>query len=55
MRDDQWERIKDALPGKKSDPGRTGEDNRQFVEAVMWIGRTGAPWRGERNPVRSAA
>jgi transposase len=45
LRDDQWERIKDALPGKKSDPGRTGEDNRQFVEAVMWIGRTGAPWR----------
>lgn len=45
LRDDQWERIKDALPGKKSDPGRTGEDNRQFVEAVMWIGRTGVPWR----------
>jgi transposase len=45
LRDDQWERIKDALPGKKSDPGRTGEDNRKFVEAVMWIGRTGVPWR----------
>lgn len=45
LRDDQWDRLKDALPGKKSDPGRTAEDNRQFVEAVMWIGRTGAPWR----------
>ena len=45
LRDDQWERIKDALPGKKSDPGRTGEDNRRFLEAVMWIARTGAPWR----------
>ena len=42
LRDDQWEKIKAALPGKKSDPGRTAEDNRQFVEAVMWIGRIGA-------------
>jgi transposase len=45
LRDDQWEKIKDALPGKKGDPGRSGEDNRRFVEAVMWIARTGAPWR----------
>ena len=45
LRDDQWEKIKDALPGKKGDPGRTGEDNRRFLEAVMWIARTGAPWR----------
>jgi len=45
LRNDQWERIKDALPGKKSDPGRTAGNNRKFIEAVMWIGRTGAPWR----------
>ena len=45
LRDDQWDRIKDSLPGKKSDPGRTAADNRQFIEAVMWIGRTGASWR----------
>ena len=45
LRDDQWEKIKDALPGKRSDPGRTGEDNRRFFEAVMWIARTGVPWR----------
>ena len=43
LREDQWERIKDALPGKAGDVGRTG-DNRRFVEAVMWLGRTGAPW-----------
>jgi transposase len=45
LRDDQWEKIKDALPGKKGNPGRTAEDNRKFIEAVMWIAKTGAPWR----------
>ena len=45
LRDDQWEKIKDALPGKKGDPGRTCSDNRLFIEAVMWIAKTGAPWR----------
>jgi len=45
LRDDQWERIKDALPGKAGDPGRTAPDNRKFIEAVIWIGKTGAPWR----------
>jgi transposase len=44
LREDQWERIKDSLPGQADDVGRTG-DNRDFIEAVMWIGRTGAPWR----------
>ena len=42
---DQWERIKDILPGKKGDPGKTGGDNRLFIEAVLWIARTGSPWR----------
>ena len=45
LRDDQWERIKDLLPGKATDCGVTAKDNRLFVEAVLWIGRTGAPWR----------
>ena len=45
LRDDQWERIKDILPGKASDRGVTAKDNRLFVEAVLWIARTGSPWR----------
>ena len=45
LRDDQWERIKDLLPGKATDCGVTAKDNRLFVEAVLWMGRTGAPWR----------
>jgi putative transposase len=45
LRDDQWERIRALLPGKVSDRGVTAKDNRLFVEAVLWIARTGAPWR----------
>ena len=42
---DQWEGIKDLLPGKKGDPGKTGGDKRLLIEAVRWIARTGSPWR----------
>jgi len=30
--------------GKPGDPGRSGTDNRLFVEAVLWIIRMGSPW-----------
>ena len=42
--DEQWQRIEHLLPGKPGDPGRTAEDNRRFINAVLWIARTGAPW-----------
>ncbi len=45
LRNEQWERIEEMLPGKVSDPGRSGSDNRLFVEAVLWIARSGCPWR----------
>jgi len=45
LRDDQWVRIEPLLQGKAGDRGRTGADNRLFVEAVLWIARTGVPWR----------
>ena len=45
LRNDQWLRIKDLLPGKKSDAGRTALDNRQFIDAVLWVARTGSHWR----------
>lgn len=45
LRNAQWQRIEGMLPGKISDPGRTAEDNRLFIEAVLWIARTGCPWR----------
>jgi transposase len=45
MTDEQWSRIEHRLPGRKGDPGRTAEDNRLFVDAILWIAVTGAPWR----------
>ncbi len=34
------------LPGKEGDRGRTGDNNRLFVDAALWIiARTGSPWR----------
>ena len=45
LRDDQWAKIKDLLPGRKETVGVTAKDNRLFVEAILWIARTGAMWR----------
>jgi len=45
LNDAQWARIAPLLPGMEGDPGRSGEDNRRFLEAVLWIVRAGAPWR----------
>ena len=45
LTDGQWQRIEPLIPGKKGDKGRHGEDNRLFVDAVLWLVRAGAPWR----------
>ena len=45
LSDGQWSRIEKLCVGKPGDPGGTGSDNRMFVEAVLWIARTGSPWR----------
>ncbi len=45
LSDAQWERIAPELSGKAGDPGSSGRDNRLFIEAVLWIARTGSPWR----------
>jgi len=45
LTDAQWQRIEQLVPGKKGDRGRHGEDNRRFVDAVLWVARAGAPWR----------
>ena len=45
VRDDQWARIQDLLPGRVGHVGVTAKDNRLFVEAVLYRYRTGIPWR----------
>ena len=44
LTDAQWEKIKDLLPGKKGDPGRTAADNRLFLDAIVYVLKTGIPW-----------
>jgi transposase len=45
LRDDQWERIKDLLPGRVGQPGATARNNRLFIDAVLYRYRAGIPWR----------
>src|SRR5271156_968710 len=45
LRDDQWDRIRDILPGREGHVGGTAADNRLFVEAVLFRFRAGIPWR----------
>ena len=45
LTDAQWAKMEPHCLGKPTDPGRSGSDNRRFVEAVLWIARTGSPWR----------
>lgn len=45
LNDEQWARLAPHIIGGPASRGSTGRDNRLFVEAVLWIVRTGAPWR----------
>ena len=45
LTDRQWQLIEPLCPGGAHAPGRTGRDTRLFLEAVLWIVRTNAPWR----------
>lgn len=44
LTDDQWELIADLFP-LPAKTGRPPTDRRQVVDAILWIMRTGAPWR----------
>ena len=45
LSDQQWETIRELLPGRPGHVGVTAGDNRRFVEAVIWKYRAGVPWR----------
>ncbi len=43
--DENFDRIQGLLPGRAGQPGVAAKDNRLFIDAVLWIAKTGAPWR----------
>jgi transposase len=45
LTDEQWELIEPILPKRTATTGRTPRDPRQMLNGILWILRTGAPWR----------
>jgi len=46
LTDIEWDKIKDLLPPERTGkPGRPSGDNRTSLNGVLWIARSGAPWR----------
>src|SRR5438093_11556262 len=41
----QWERLQPLLPPQKPKPGRPAADHRRILNGILWLLRTGAPWR----------
>jgi transposase len=45
MTDTDWNRVKDTLPPENTCEGRPSKPNRTMLNGMIWIGKTGAPWR----------
>jgi len=45
LTNEQWERIEPLLPKAKTKRGRPVQDHRELLNGMIWILRTGAPWR----------
>ena len=45
LSDAQWGKLSGLIIGRPDQRGSTGRDNRMFVKGVLWIVRTGSPWR----------
>ena len=43
--DSEWERIKEVLPPENTGEGRPSKPNRIMLDGMLWISKTGAPWR----------
>ena len=48
LTDEQWARLQPLLPPQKQQvgrPGRPAKDHRTIINGMLWINKTGAPWR----------
>ena len=45
MTDAQWEQLGPLLPAQKPRTGRPARDHRTVLNGILWILRTGSPWR----------
>jgi transposase len=45
LTDNQWERLEPHLPPRKPKRGRPNADHRRIINGMLWIDRTGSPWR----------
>ncbi len=45
LTDRQWERLEPLLPPERPQTGRLNDDHRRIVNGILWVLRTGAPWR----------
>ena len=45
LTDEQWERIQGLLPAQKPQTGRPSIDHRQIINGIIWVLKSGAPWR----------
>ncbi len=46
LTDQEWEQIADLFPKENTGrPGRPSKDNRTMLNAMVWLARSGAPWR----------
>jgi transposase len=45
LTNEQWAKLKPLLPAQKPRTGRPAKNHRKMLDGMLWIARTGAPWR----------
>ena len=45
LTNEQWEQLKPVLPPQKPHTGRPALEHRAVLNGILWVLRTGAPWR----------
>jgi transposase len=45
LTDQQWQQLQPLLPPQKPTTGRPSKDHRTIINGILWVLRTGAPWR----------